>query len=688
MRAFEFQFGPPLAAGDAFSLDGDAVLNVPAPGVLGNDTSQSGGPLTAVPFIGPTNGALTRNGYGSFSYTPNPDFNGEDSLLYQVSNGPDTDRGTVTLTVNGVNDVPKANDDSATTPLNSRVIVNILANDQDLNGDALSATAVTSPAAAATPPNFKVAFIADQGISNSAEAVLQLIKAELADMVLVQGDLGYGIETDPQTAMNWEDQTNRILGPNFPLFASIGNHDSGNWSIYQQLLIDRLDRITGATCTGTYGENSACTYQGLFFILSGGGERGTELENSNYIGDELSKDDSIWSICSWHHNQRVMQVGGKRSSVGWGPYEECRKGGAIIATGHEHSYHRTKTLSSTEFQTVDPLWPSPDLLRVGNGSTFVLVSGLGGRSIRDQERCLPTVPPYGCKGEWAHIYTTDQGAIEGLLFIEFNVEGDPKKAKGYFKNIEGAIIDSFTIISDHDSAAPPPPAAIASIPLRINVGGGPATDTQGNAWLGDHVYDPTEGWGYLDLNGDSGSIDRKLSDPSLDIAGTLDDDIFTTERWNMDSYRIDLPDGDYDLHLGFAETWSGITGPNQRVFDVIVEGTKVLAGLDVFKEVGFNTAVVKTIAGVAITDGQLNIEFAPGVENPMINGIEVAEAIDVFCQLGDTNVDGATNALDITAIELIVVGALVGTPCADANEDGNTNAVDITATEILVAMSP
>ena len=300
-----------------------------------------------------------------------------------------------------------------------------------------------------TPPNFRVAFIGDQGMGERSIAVLQLIKDEAASMLLVQGDLGYGNEADPQTAFAWEDQINDVLGPDYPLFASIGNHDRDNWPTYQQLLIDRLNRVPGATCKDDYGENSACKYQGLFFILSASGDRNSELINAAYIRDQLAQDDSIWSICSWHQNQRAMQVGGKGSSVGWAPYEECRKGGAIIATAHEHSYERTKTLSNTQSQTIDPLWPNPDQLRVGNGSTFVFVSGLGGKSIRDQERCLPTTPPYGCNGEWASIYTSDQGAVEGALFIDFNVDGDPKKARGYFKNTKGEVIDSFTVVADN-----------------------------------------------------------------------------------------------------------------------------------------------------------------------------------------------------------------------------------------------
>ncbi len=315
----------------------------------------------------------------------------------------------------------------------------------------LPSASAQEAASAAPPPNFKVAFIGDQEIDASAQAVLQLIADEGADMVLHQGDLGYGAENDPQTASDWDAQITSILGADYPYFASVGNHDVGNWPAYQSLLVARLALVPGASCTGDYGVMATCTYQGLYFILSGAGaipNAPDDATHIDYIRDQLAADNSIWRICSWHKNQNAMQLGTKSNEVGWGPYETCRQGRAIIATGHEHSYSRTRTLSNIETQTIDPAAPAPDDLRVSTGSTFVFVSGLAGRDIRNQDRCLPTTPPYGCSGEWASIYTSDQSANFGALFIEFHVDGDPNKAAGYFKNIDGTTIDSFTITSD------------------------------------------------------------------------------------------------------------------------------------------------------------------------------------------------------------------------------------------------
>lgn len=293
------------------------------------------------------------------------------------------------------------------------------------------------------PENFKVAFIGDQGLGSNAQAVLSLIKHEGAQLVLHQGDFDY--QDNPEL---WDQQINEILGSDFPYFASVGNHDLVQWAGYQQKLQERLARIPAASCAGDLGVNSACYYQGLFFILSGAGTLGTD--HANYLYRLLRVDQSTWRICSWHKNQTALQVGGKLDDVGWEPYEVCRQAGAIIATGHEHSYSRTKTLLNTQTQRVDtscqddPSTPDTDVC-VYKGGTFVFVTGIAGKSIRNQDRCLPAIYPYGCSGEWAKIYTSDQAAQHGALFISFHVDGNPSKASAYFKNINGETIDSFTI---------------------------------------------------------------------------------------------------------------------------------------------------------------------------------------------------------------------------------------------------
>jgi hypothetical protein len=49
----------------------------------------------------------------------------------------------------------------------------------------------------------------------------------------------------------------------------------------------------------------------------------------------------------------------------------------------------------------------------------------------------------------------ETGALEsiefGALFIDFHVDGDPRKARAYFKTVSGAVIDAFEITIDEGS---------------------------------------------------------------------------------------------------------------------------------------------------------------------------------------------------------------------------------------------
>ncbi len=99
---------PPVAVDDSYSTDEDTALDVPAPGVLANDTDEDGGStMEAVLVSGPSHGTLAFNADGSFVYTPAANYNGADSFTYRVRDGAaESLVATVTLTVVAVNDAP------------------------------------------------------------------------------------------------------------------------------------------------------------------------------------------------------------------------------------------------------------------------------------------------------------------------------------------------------------------------------------------------------------------------------------------------------------------------------------------------------------------------------------------------------------------------------------------------------
>ena len=293
-----------------------------------------------------------------------------------------------------------------------------------------------------TDADLRVAFIGDQGLGLNAIAVLNLIKDEGAQMVLHQGDFDY--EDDPEA---WDKQITNVLGSDFPYFASIGGHDSPKWDEYQQKLYDRLKKNPDAKCIGDFGVKSFCTYKGLFFILASPAmDLIRETGFSSFIENQLNNNDHLWRVCSWHHEMIAVQNQPEPNETGLEIYESCKDGGAIIANGHWHYYARSQTLINFENQIVDPEWLEPNKLRVKEGATFTFISGLGGINIGPQVPCLPS-PVKGCNVEWPKFYTSDQGATFGALFCTFNSGGEPNKAYCYFKNIDGRIIDEFTVTS-------------------------------------------------------------------------------------------------------------------------------------------------------------------------------------------------------------------------------------------------
>lgn len=92
---------PPVANADGYSTDEGVALHVAkSKGILANDTDAQKDALTADLVKGPAHGELTLNPNGSFDYTPDAGYSGNDSFTYRASDGTDTSSTTkVTLTI-------------------------------------------------------------------------------------------------------------------------------------------------------------------------------------------------------------------------------------------------------------------------------------------------------------------------------------------------------------------------------------------------------------------------------------------------------------------------------------------------------------------------------------------------------------------------------------------------------------
>ena len=106
----------PDVVDDTYATVEDELLNVAAPGVLSNDVDVDEDLLTITVVNEPSNGSLMPNADGSFTYTPEPNFNGTDSFVYRAEDGNGgSDTADVIIIVSSVNDPPQAENDSYVT---------------------------------------------------------------------------------------------------------------------------------------------------------------------------------------------------------------------------------------------------------------------------------------------------------------------------------------------------------------------------------------------------------------------------------------------------------------------------------------------------------------------------------------------------------------------------------------------
>src|SRR6478736_5508792 len=103
----------PVAVNDFYHDLVNQPLEIPAAGILSNDSSPSGSPLSAGLFSGPSHGTLDVSENGSFVYTPETDYMGLDSFLYFANDGvSDSMLAAVTIDVGDGGPPPDAADDS------------------------------------------------------------------------------------------------------------------------------------------------------------------------------------------------------------------------------------------------------------------------------------------------------------------------------------------------------------------------------------------------------------------------------------------------------------------------------------------------------------------------------------------------------------------------------------------------
>lgn len=157
-------------------------------------------------------------------------------------------------------------------------------------------------------------------------------------------------------------------------------------------------------------------------------------------------------------------------------------------------------------------------------------------------------------------------------------------------------------------------------------------------WVPEKEY--SEGsWGYI--GGEAYKAKTRhgsLPASDLEIAGTSQDPIFQTQRAALEAFKADVPDGKYYVYLYFAEFESDKEhqtlaynlgndvireNSGSRIFDVNINGVKVLDKFNIVKECGAERAVIKKFT-VNVTDGKgLLIGFTPHSGKAVLNAVRI-----------------------------------------------------------------
>ena len=131
---------PPIAVNDTYTINEDTELT---DNVLDNDSDVESGTLTTAVIDAVSNGTLTLNSDGTFSYTGKSNYNGSDNFTYQLNDGAGgLDTATVSITVSPVNDPPIAVNDTYTINEDTELTDNVLDNDSDVESGTLTTAVI------------------------------------------------------------------------------------------------------------------------------------------------------------------------------------------------------------------------------------------------------------------------------------------------------------------------------------------------------------------------------------------------------------------------------------------------------------------------------------------------------------------------------------------------------------------
>ncbi|MDW2062518.1 cadherin-like domain-containing protein, partial [Vibrio sp. Vb1076] len=170
----------PNAENDVITTEEDTAVTID---VLVNDSDVEGDVLSIQSASVPSEQGSVDIVDGKLVFTPAENFNGEATITYIVTDVDLTDEAKVSVTVTPVNDSPVAVDDTVSTQEDTVVIIDVLPNDSDVDGDKLSIQSATVPEAQGKVEivDGKLVFTPAENFNGHAEITYTVTDGQLTD---------------------------------------------------------------------------------------------------------------------------------------------------------------------------------------------------------------------------------------------------------------------------------------------------------------------------------------------------------------------------------------------------------------------------------------------------------------------------------------------------------------------------
>ncbi len=142
-----------------------------------------------------------------------------------------------------------------------------------------------------------------------------------------------------------------------------------------------------------------------------------------------------------------------------------------------------------------------------------------------------------------------------------------------------------------------------------------AIDSGGPA-AGDFVAD-------TDVSGGNTSSRGEIVDTS-GVTDPAPQAVYQTQRYGNFSYTVPglTPRASYRVRLHFAEIYDN--GPSQRLFDVLLNGARVLTNFDIYATTGgMDRAIVEEYTTTADSAGRITVQYTTRRDQAVSNGLEV-----------------------------------------------------------------